>query len=116
MRRTQQVAAVLRKELAPLVDEILGQQFGIVTLVDVIIQPDLKEAKVYISCLDKSVGKPVLKVLEKRAKGLQHVLGKRMRMKFTPKLTFLLDRSLENVIKVEELLDVVGKDIKDGEN
>ena len=104
MRRVQQVAVVLKKELAPLIREALDNKFGIVTLIDVIVQPDLKEAKVYISCLDLTSEKEVLKVLNLKTKQFQHILGRRLRMKFTPRLTFVRDDSLENVVKVEELL------------
>lgn len=109
MRRTEQVASVLIKELAPLIDEKLGEQFGIVTLVDALVTPDLKEAKVYVSCFDKNNEKQVLRVLEKTTPVFQKHLGKRLKMKFTPKISFYLDNSLENVIKVEQLLDDVSK-------
>lgn len=104
MRRVQQVAVVLKKELAPLIREALDNKFGIVTLIDVIVQPDLKEAKVYISCLDLAKEKEVLRTLNLNVKNFQHILGRRLRIKFTPRLTFEIDHSLENVIKVEELL------------
>lgn len=107
MRRVQQVAAVLKKELAPLTQEVLDKQFGIATLVNVSVQPDLKEAKVYVSCLDAAFEKKVLKKLNDHAKSFQHALGRRLRMKFTPKLTFLSDQGLENVAKVEELLEKI---------
>ncbi|MCL5407598.1 MAG: 30S ribosome-binding factor RbfA [Patescibacteria group bacterium] len=107
MRRVQQVAVVLKKELAPLIREVLDNKFGIVTLIDVIVQPDLKEAKVYISCLDLAKEKEVLKILNLKTKEFQHTLGRRLRMKFTPRLTFVIDSSLENVVKVEELLEEI---------
>lgn len=109
MRRVQQVAKVLKKELASLIYKTLDNQFGIVTLTNIEVQPDLKEAKGYISCFERSFQKEVLKILNEQTKEFQHILGRRLKMKFTPKIIFLSDRSLENVAKVEQLLWEINK-------
>lgn len=103
------MAALLKKELAPLIEENLDKNLGIVTLTDVELQPDFKEAKVYISCFEDLNEKKVLRSLEEKAKEFQHILGRRLRMKFTPKITFVIDSGLENVGKVEKLLEEINR-------
>lgn len=109
MRRIEQVAKALKKELAPRVEELLGQKYGIVTLTDVKVQSDLKEAHVYVSCLDSKMEKKILQVLEKSAKDFQHFLGRRLQMRYTPKIIFRVDKGYENVDKVERLLSKIDK-------
>lgn len=109
MRRVQQVAAVLKKELALLADKAIDKNFGIVTLTGVDVQPDLKEAKAYVSCFEQNSEKEVLKILNAKANEFQHIMGRRLRMKFTPRIKFLLDRGIENVDKVERLFEEIDK-------
>ena len=109
MRRVQQVAAFLQKKLALLVDETLDKDLGIVSITYVDVQPDLKSARVYISCLNRNSEKKVLKKLEDNAKEFQHILGRHLKTKFTPKITFLADRGVENVAKIEQLLEKIKK-------
>lgn len=113
MRRVQQVAAVLKKELAPQICRELDENLGLVTVTDVEVQADLKEAKVYIGCFPKTQEKEVFKILEAKTRDFQHFLGQRLRMKFTPKLIFVPDTGLENVRRVEQtLLELKKKDKK----
>lgn len=110
MRRVERVSAVLKQELALMIDKILNERFGIVTLTEVELQSDLKQAKVYVTCFDTKMEKQVIKTLEERRQEIQLGLGRRLKMKFTPKLIFLIDEGLENVNKVESLLRKVKKD------
>jgi len=104
MRRVQRVEAQLRRELAPQIKEILGEKFGLVTLTHVAVQADLKEAKIYISCLESGSEGKILKVLAKHLPQFQQRLNRRLQMRTVPRISFFLDRSWENLDKVEELL------------
>lgn len=101
------MAKLLKRELAPLIDEAIPEDLGMVTLTDVEVQRDFKEAKVYISCFNQSRENDVLKVLDGKLKDFQKILGSRLEMRYTSKISFHLDHSLKNVDKVEHLLNVI---------
>lgn len=103
-RRVQKVAELLKQQLAVMVKEGLPEDLGIVTVTDVVVTPDLKNATVFISCLDKSCQDEIFKKLELKAKVFQHILGRKLQMKFTPRLLFKIDTGLEKINRVEEIL------------
>ena len=68
------------------------------------ISKDLKEARVYISCFDKTSEKNILKELQLLSVNFQNELKQKLVMKFIPKLSFKIDQSFENINRVEEIL------------
>lgn len=108
MRRLSQVAEVIKQELAPLIQNELPVEFGLVTLTDVEVQDDLKQAKIYVSCFEGDFDK-LLKVLEKNRSKFQKNLNRRLKMKYTPKIQFIPDKGFQNVCRVEDLLDKIQK-------
>jgi len=78
---------------------------GFVTLTGVDVSPDLKEARVYYSVLGKEKEKDQTQRALERAVGfLQHEIAEALKLRFTPKLTFHLDESLEEGIRIERIL------------
>lgn len=108
-RRVQKVSELLRQQLSILIREDLPDDLGMITVTAVNTSDDLKEANVYISCLDKSSEAQALKALEEKTKEFQQILGKRLMMKFTPKLKFRLDKASEKVNRIEQLLEEIEK-------
>jgi ribosome-binding factor A len=108
-RRVQKVSELILQQLSFLIRENTADELGMISVTAVNVNDDLKEARVYISCLDQSKEKEALKVLEAKTPEFQHILGKRLSMKFTPKLKFLLDRASQKVDRIEELLGEIQK-------
>ena len=104
-RRVQKVAELLKQQLAEMTKETLPEDLGMVTVTDVDVSADLKKATVFISCLDKTCESDVFKKLELKAKEYQHILGRKLKMKFTPKLAFKIDAGLEKIGRIEEILN-----------
>src|SRR3990170_3243506 len=100
-RRVQKVAELLRQQLAIMVKETLPEDLGIVTVMDVQVSTDIKNAMVYISCLDEACQDEVFKRLTDKTKDFQHILGRQLQMRYTPKLTFKIDQGLEKINRVE---------------
>lgn len=103
-RRVEEVSAQLKREVSMLINETLAEKYGLVTLTDLDVSPDFKNAKAYISVFDKENEDGVLKDLENEARNYQRILGRKLRMKFTPRITFTLDNMQENIDKVDGLL------------
>lgn len=75
---------------------------GLVTVSKVLVSADLRQAKVYISQFgeDESVQLNI-KYLAAHAYQLQEALGRRLAMKFTPKLKFFFDEAYYAGIAIE---------------
>lgn len=78
---------------------------GIVTVSAVKMPGDLRTAKVYISILgsDKDQSEAI-ETLQKRAFEIQNFIGKELKMRYCPKLTFHPDHATEQVLKIERII------------
>jgi len=108
-KRIERVAELLKQELSKLIKEELREEYGIVIVTDVVPTRDFKEAKVFISCLDKSCQEEVARALELKKPQFQQYLGKNLTMKFTPRLEFLIDKNQDKVDKIEKILQEIEK-------
>lgn len=109
-KRQQSVSAQIKREMSLMVKEVLPEELGIVSITDISITADFKEAKVFVSVFEKENEKKVLSVLESKINFFQRALGRKLTLKFTPKIKFINDNYEEKLEKVDELLE----EIKDG--
>lgn len=77
---------------------------GRITISEVSIAPDLKNAKVYAMTLGGVQIDETLAVLNQFAPQIQHELGKKIRVKFLPKLKFVEDTTFANADHIDRLL------------
>jgi ribosome-binding factor A len=78
---------------------------GLVTVANVQMPGDLRTAKVFISVLGAPENlQEAVKILRERAFEVQNFLGKELKMRYCPKLTFHADFNTEQVLKVERIL------------
>ncbi|MEK2645068.1 30S ribosome-binding factor RbfA [Bdellovibrio sp. BCCA] len=78
---------------------------GLVTVSQVKMPADLRAAKVYISVLGSDAQQEeALELLQERAFEIQNFIGKELKMRYCPKLTFYPDHTTEQVLKVERIL------------
>jgi len=109
-RRLERINNLIRTELGELIllqlrDPRLAQ---VVSVIEVDVSPDLGSAKVYVSVLGaQEVKDQTLMGLQAAAGFLRRELGRRVALRATPELRFLLDYSLEQEAKVLALLQRV---------
>ena len=106
-KRAARVSDQMKEEIADiLMRRIKDPRIGFVTVTDVEVADDLRNAKVFVSIYggDK---KQTLKGLESAAPFIRSELGKRMRMKFTPELLFRFDGTVEEGAHIMELLRTI---------
>ena len=102
--RTLRVAEQVKREIAPLIQRQLANGLvGMVTITGVDMSPDLRQAKIYISCLGGSVD-TVVAALNRSRGHLRHHLAYHLRLKVIPRLSFFHDTSLERGARLEALL------------
>lgn len=89
-----------------------------ITLTEVRMTPDLKQATVFCAPLGASIDTQnhpeILKSLNHAAPHLRHLLGRKIDMKFTPALIFRSDESFAEARRIDELLasPKVARDLK----
>lgn len=89
----------------------------IVTVTEVRASNDLRNASVAIEPLGGVGEKEVLEALKRNRKYLRGELGKRMTTKFTPDLTFEIDKSFAEGARIDDILRSadVARDIEEDE-
>ena len=84
---------------------------GMVSIIRVDTTGDLRYARVYVSALDKSREKEVLKGLKSASGFLRRELGRALQLRYTPELQFIADDSIQYGAHILELLhDVEQRD------
>ncbi len=97
----------MKQEIADiLMRKIKDPRIGFVTVTDVEVADDLRNAKVFVSVYggDKEDS---LKGLKSAAPYIRSELGKRMRMRFMPELLFRFDGTVEQGAHIMELLRTI---------
>src|SRR5436305_15088697 len=94
---------MLKRELSGLITREMKFENGLVTINQVDITSDLKNAHVFVSVLG-TTGASVINQLEAHRAALQSALAKHVVLKYTPHLVFHLDDSIDRGIRVIEIM------------
>ena len=79
-------------------------QGGLLTITHVDTTSDLRWCKVYVSALDKSQEKDMLKGLKSAAGYLRRELGAAVQLRYTPELQFIADDSIQHGAHILQML------------
>lgn len=106
VKRAVKVSGLLKSEISNIIlEEVKDPRLGFVTITDVVLSDDLRNAKVYISVLgDDKQKKSSFAVLEHATPFIQTELGHRVRLKFLPKLRFYMDETWEKSLRIDQIL------------
>ncbi len=96
-------------------DPLLFDAAHAVTVTEVTVSPDLKQATAYIIKLTGAEMGSMLTALNGEAFVFQKEIAKRLQTRFTPKLRFAGDDSFEKSARIEELLHNIPKAVSDDE-
>ena len=77
---------------------------GMVSITRVDTTGDLRYAKIYVSALDKSKEKDILKGLKSASGFLRRELGHALQLRYTPELQFVADDSIQYGAHILEVL------------
>lgn len=107
LQRQRRVADQIRRELSEIIRlELKDPRVAMITLTDVEVSPDLAHAKVFFTQLgDKEVRDATAAGLKRAAGFLRSTLGQRVKIYVTPELHFVYDDSIENGIRLSQLID-----------
>ena len=82
-------------------------QVGMVSIIRVDTTGDLRYARVWVSVLDKSQEKDVMKGLKSASGFLRRELGSRLNLRYTPELQFFADDSIAHGAHILDMLSHV---------
>lgn len=116
--RKERVAEELREVVARLLQgRVHDPRLGEVTITGVDITPNLRNVKIYYSCLQDDA-KTMSEIEQGFAAALGFIrkqVGAALRLKYTPELSFHFDRSLAAGGKIDELLRRLKSDQEEDE-
>lgn len=104
--RTKRVAEEMKREIATIIKEdIKDPRVGFVTITSVEVTPDFRYAKVYVSIYGNDTEiERALTGLEKASSYIRKEIGHRVKLRYTPELSFRFDDSIRHGAKIAEIL------------
>ena len=102
-RINEEIQRELSEQFRRLKDPRVSQT-GMVSITRVDTTGDLRYARIYVSSLDKSQEKEVLKGLKSAAGFLRRELGRSLQLRYTPELQFVADDSIQHGAHILEVL------------
>jgi ribosome-binding factor A len=106
-QRIHKVNEYLQHELSQLILEEPVAENNFLTITQVLTAPDLRQAVVWISALDKTKGAAAVEVLNKQSHNFFQPLSDRLRTKHIPQLIFKLDEESGSEAKIDAILDSI---------
>ena len=112
--RIERVNSLLKRVIAESMFSVMQGdtvQPGLITVTDVACGKDLRDATVKISVFgDDALKETALRHLKHNARKFQAIINREVRLKFTPRLNFVLDLSLEKGDEVLAILNSLPSD------
>ena len=107
-----------RKELSHIIGfELKNSNItGMISVTKVKVTSDLKYAKVYVSIFNSKNIKDTMEGLKKSSGFIRTELAKRINLRNTPEIKFILDQSIEYGINMSKLIDEVTQKDSDSHN
>jgi ribosome-binding factor A len=104
--RMRRVNESIRQVLSEAVPELKDPRIGFVTVTGVATTADLRQATVFVSVLGSEEARAsTLQGLTAAHGVLQSGLGRQLKLKRTPQLTFEYDPSVERGVRMSKLID-----------
>ncbi|MFZ1979187.1 MAG: 30S ribosome-binding factor RbfA [Bacteroidota bacterium] len=103
--RTEKVASLFKEELGNYFQKNFPlERYGLMTVTEVRMSPDLRNAKVFVSIFgDGERKKKSLAQLESHKPEIRSAMGKLIRLRYTPALLFVLDESIDRAMNLEKI-------------
>ena len=105
--RNERIAASIQREAAHVIStEIKDPRVSLATVTEVNVSPDLRNATIYVSFMsdDEAKVKEAMQVLNKAAGFMRSTLASRLKMRYTPNITFEYDSLVKESMKLDALI------------
>ncbi len=104
--RVEKVQELMKQEVSQIIlRELKDPRIGFVTVTSVECTGDLREAKIYVSLMgSEQQVKDCWAGLTSSLGYIRREIGKRIRLRFTPEISLAIDKSLDYIAHIQELL------------
>ena len=105
--RIEKLQELIKQEVGKmLLTDIKDPRIGFVTVTDVELTGDLREAKIFVSIMgDEEKIKSSWEGLQSALGFVRREIGKRIKIRFTPEISFALDKSLDYSEHIQKILN-----------
>ena len=107
--RVEKVRELMKQEISDIIlHDLKDPRIGFVTVTSVSCTEDLREAKIYVSVMGDEKGVQESLAGLNRALGyVRREIGRRIRLRFTPEISFALDTSLNYSDHIQRILNTL---------
>ena len=110
-QRMLRVRELMKRELSQIVQRDYEFKDVLVTINDVDVTPDLRQAHVFVGMLgDAAKQRKILSKLQRDAGQLQVKIGKRVTLRYMPRLNFKIDDSVERGTQLLSLIQGIDEE------
>ena len=112
--RMNRIDEELKREISNIINYELNNPkiTGIISVTKVVVTPDLRFARVYLSILNAKSKKATLAALKQSAGYIRTEIAKKINLRMTPELIFEFDESIEYGAKIDSIIRDLTKDMK----
>jgi ribosome-binding factor A len=101
----RKVNELIREVVAEAVLDLKDPRIGFLTITGAETSPDLRHAVIYYSVLGTDEEKSdTADALDRASSRIQRVIGTETRLRYTPKLTFRVDPSIDEGLRISRIL------------
>jgi len=106
INRLLRVNVLLQREISDILHRLYQQDTVTLTITEVRCAPDLRTARVFVSVVgDEDHATERMRWLSRQAKDIRLELGRRIVLKYLPRLDYVLDGSAERGTRIVQILD-----------
>ena len=111
-QRTEKVASVIRRVIAkPIADLARENNAGLASVNEIIVSPDLQNAKVFVSCFGGKINSlQFISIVENHKGKIKSAISRDAVLKFIPELKFFYDDTLDKMGSIQKVLDKIHED------
>ncbi|NPV92003.1 MAG: 30S ribosome-binding factor RbfA [Firmicutes bacterium] len=116
--RAVRLAEEIKREIAQIFrEELKDPGIGFASITRVEVSKDLRYAKVFVSVMGSPPErKKALEAMQRATGYIRAGLSQRIRVRFMPELTFKLDESIEQGVRIAKLIDQVREESHEQDN
>jgi len=110
-RKSERTSELIKREISRLLEREVNDPrlSGLISVTEVLLSPDLKQAKVFVSVLENENKKEVLEGFDTAAGFLRRELASHLKLRYAPQLSFHYDNSIERGARVLKLMGEIGE-------
>jgi ribosome-binding factor A len=104
--RAERIGDLIKREIGDIIERGLKDpRIGFVTVLEVEVSADLRHARVFFSVFgDHRAQEETRRGLQSAKFFIQGEIGRRLRLKYTPELSFQFDQSVQRGLRITKLL------------